>query len=172
MNSVMRLFVGIELDEAFRDALKYLQDDMIDGGLEGIPAPKENLHLTLAFIGEYGNPDEVMDALEEVPFEPFEIKLSGIGSFRDLYWAGIAENEDLETLAARIRRSLALHDIPFDRKSFHPHITLLRKAFFRNPEAGLPQIIPDVKMTVEHFTLFRSERGKNGMIYTAIGELE
>ena len=171
MFSVMRLFVGIEPDEILKDALGHMQRDMIDNGLAGIPASAENLHLTLAFIGEYGNPDEVMDALEEVEFEPFEIQLKGIGSFHDLYWAGLEENEELDHLAKRICRVLAAYDIPFDRKSFHPHITLLRKAFFKNPEDGLPQTVPDAKMTVDHFTLFRSERGKNGMIYTAIGEI-
>ena len=166
----MRLFAGIELSEPFKSALTHMQEELHDCGMNGFITPKENLHLTLAFIGEYGNPDKVMDALEEVDFDPFEIQLDGIGNFHDLFWAGIQENEYLDTLAKRIRRVLSLHDIPFDRKNFYPHITLIRNASFKN-EACLPQHIPHEKMTVDHITLFRSDRGKNGMIYTAIGEI-
>ena len=36
----------------------------------------------------------------------------------------------------RLRRALAEKGIPFDRKNFNPHITLVRKAFLKN---GLPE---------------------------------
>ena len=31
------------------------------------------IQFTLAFIGDYGNPDEVLDAMEQVDFRPIEI---------------------------------------------------------------------------------------------------
>lgn len=41
-----------------------------------------NLHLTLAFIGEYNDPDHVLDAMEQVQFAPFLLRISGyIGNY-------------------------------------------------------------------------------------------
>ena len=70
----------------------------------------------------------------------------------------------LEALSQRVRRSLAEGGIPYDRKRFSPHVTLLRRA-----KGVLPGIGPmSASMTAEAFSLFRSDRGKKGMIYTEL----
>ena len=69
----MRLFIAIQFTDRIKNALSYLQQDMRDCGLKGNYTRDENLHLTLAFIGEYGNPDEVLDALDSLDFEPFRL---------------------------------------------------------------------------------------------------
>ena len=71
----MRLFIAIQFTDRIKKALSYLQQDMRDCGLKGNYTRDENLHLTLAFIGEYGNPDEVLDALDSLDFEPFLLEL-------------------------------------------------------------------------------------------------
>ena len=165
----MRLFVAIRFNEGILDALEELQADLLQGGLRGNYTKAENLHLTLAFIGEYGDVEAVRDALGDVEFSPFEISLQGIGRFGDLYWAGIRECDELEKLVKRIRRALADAGIPFDRKKFNPHITLVRKAVYRG-QGPLPEVaLPDVSMQADHFLLMNSERGKNGMVYSEIG---
>ena len=110
-----------------------------------------------------------MDALYTLDFEPFLIKLDGFGSFGDLYWAGIKENEELRKLVKRIRRVLADNGIPFDRKRFSPHITVLRKASFSGDPDSFRIYVPDEALRVESISLMRSDRGKKGMIYTEIG---
>ena len=129
---------------------------------------EENMHLTLAFIGEYPDADLVLDALSTVPFTPFDITLEGIGCFGDLWWAGLKESVPLMSVVRRIRRALAESEIPFDRKRFSPHITLIRKASGKMP--GI-QVQP-VTMTVSTISLMRSDRGRNGMIYTELGVKE
>ena len=97
------------------------------------------------------------------------IQLEGFGSFGDLYWCGLARQDELTAYVKRLRRVLAEADIPFDRKRFSPHITLLRKASFDR----LPGVtVPKASMTAEKVSLMRSESGKNGMIYTEIGRIE
>ena len=91
----MRLFIAIRFDEKIINALTDLQECLKDCGLRGKCSPPEKLHLTLAFIGEYGSPDAVMDALTSVPFSSFPLRLDGLGNFGDLYWAGIADNPQL-----------------------------------------------------------------------------
>ena len=155
----MRLFVAILLSEEMRSALVSMQDDMRFQRVVGNYSPPENLHLTLAFIGDYPDPEDV--PLPE--FKPFELKLSGYGSFGELWWAGLEKSHALEACVRRLRRGLAEAGKPFDRKRFAPHITLVRRA------EGRPTLeVPSVSMTVKRISLMRSERGRHGMIYTEI----
>ena len=167
----MRLFIAIQFSEDILNALLNVQSEMKSFEVRGRYSPPENLHLTLAFIGEYGNPDAVMDALASVPFEPFPLRLDRLGNFGDLYWAGIADNPQLAAFVKRLRRALADRNIPFDRKRFSPHITLVRKAEYYG-ETPLPPVhAPEGEMEVNGVLLMRSDRGKHGMIYTEIGRI-
>ena len=162
----MRLFIAIRLNESMRDALVSVQSFLRESGVQGNYTREENLHLTLAFIGEYSDPAHILETMRTVDFQPFSICLEGFGSFGSLYWSGIGESGELSAYGKRLRRSLAEHGIPFDRKKFSPHITLIRKA----SNAGFPGVvIPDAGMDVDTVSLMRSDRGKHGMIYTEIG---
>ena len=163
----MRQFIAIPLSDAMKDALTAVQDEMYANGVRGNFTSRENMHLTLAFIGEYPDKEPVMDALATVSFSAFPLSLSGMGCFRDLWWAGMDESAPLNAVVRRIRHALAENNIPFDRKRFSPHITLLRKATGIMP--GIQ--IEKVSMSVERILLMRSDRGKHGMIYTEVGEV-
>ena len=69
----------------------------------------------------------------------------------------------------RLRRALADEGIPFDKKRFSPHITLIRKYSYRGGKAILVTEAPQGNMMAERISLVESRRGKNGMIYTEIG---
>ena len=163
----MRLFVAIVLSDEMKDALCAAQDALYDQGVRGNFTAEENMHLTLAFIGDYPDAGPVLDALSAVSFTPFEMTLEGMGCFGDLWWAGIGASPALSAVARRVRRALAEGGIPFDRKRFSPHITLLRKASGKLPGTALRP----VSMTVRAVSLMRSDRGRNGMIYTELGAI-
>ena len=164
----MRLFIAISLEGAIKDSLLHLQEYWYQLGVRGHFVPSENLHLTLAFIGEYGNSDDVMDAVSTVSFQPFTIQLNGAGNFHDAYWAGITPNESLLGCVRKIRHALAERDIPYDRKKFAPHITLVRKGELPFSMDKMLENLPTASMYVSEISLMRSDRGKNGMIYTPI----
>ena len=121
--------------------------------------------------GWHGNPDEVLDAMEQVDFRPIEISLDGVGSFGELFWAGLADNPQLTGYVKRLRRELAEQGIPFDKKRFSPHITLIRKYSCRGGREIPVSDPPKGSMVATRVSLMRSERGKNGMIYTEIGSI-
>ncbi|MCR4610983.1 MAG: RNA 2',3'-cyclic phosphodiesterase, partial [Lachnospiraceae bacterium] len=148
------------------DELIDQQAELKECGISGNYTKPENLHLTLAFIGEYGNSDEVIDVIDSVPFRPIPIKFNGLELFRDMYFARIADNPGLNSYVRRLRRALAQNNIPFDKKKFRPHITLLRRATFRGNDA--PKEIKISETMATKISLMRSERGKNGMIYTEL----
>ena len=161
----MRLFIAINLDDNFKSALTSMQDDLRSQHVGGNYSPIENLHITLAFIGEYPDPDDVMDALAGIDFEPFDITLDGFGNFGDLFWAGLAKTEVLSSLVKKSRHALADAGIPYDRKKFTPHITLLRKARYNKfPELKTRK----TSMKVTSVSLMRSDFGKNGVRYTEV----
>ena len=164
----MRLFIAVNLSAEMKAALKETQKSMRAHGVRGNYTPDENLHLTLTFIGEVPNAEPVLDALADVVFTPFDLSLDGIGCFGDLWWAGIQDSAALSAVVRRIRRALAANDIPFDRKRFSPHITLLRKA---SRSVGATRFVP-ASMMVNTISLMSSKRGRNGMIYTEIGAIE
>jgi 2'-5' RNA ligase len=153
-----------------KDALVDIQDTMRIYGVRGKDSPVENMHLTLAFIGEYDDPDYVRSVVDSIEIRPFEIKLNGIGAFGDLWWAGIEDSAPLQSVSRRLRRALSDADIPFDRKKFSPHITIIRKAEGRLSEECAGELSDHfgASMTVNHISLMRSDRGRHGMIYTEL----
>ena len=114
----MRLFIAVNLSEEMKDALTEIQVGMHGAGVEGNFTRRENMHVTLAFIGEYSDPELVKEVMERVRFEPFEIGLNGLGNFRNLWWAGLTGSGSLHLVAKRLRRVLADAGIPYDRKKF------------------------------------------------------
>ena len=165
----MRLFIAIQFDDTILDTLTGFQEELKDKGVTGNFTRKENLHITLAFIGDYGNPDIVLDVLEQVEFRPFEIALEGVGSYGNLFWIGIKDNPGLAAYVRRLRRELSAQGIPFDKKKFSPHITLIRRASYDYGEIIPADNPPIGQMTATRVSLMRSERGKSGMIYTELG---
>ena len=162
----MRLFVAIQLSDGIRNSLSAVQTYLRDHGVRGNYTKIENLHLTLAFIGEYSDPDFVLEVIRSVPFAPFPMRIEGFGSFGDLYWCGIGGNDDLLIYVKRLRRALAENGIPFDRTKFSPHITLIRRAEYDRDFPGIT--IPDVSMRVTGASLMRSDWTKSGMVYTEV----
>ena len=163
----MRLFIAVQLSEPMRDAISKVQDDLLRLGVRGNYTPRENQHLTLVFIGEYNDPEQVLDVMSGVTFEPFELRLDGMGCFGDLWWAGLETSAALQGYVRQLRHALAEACIPFDRKRFSPHITVLRRASMQM--SRLPGIsVEGIGMVADHASLMRSDRGKRGMIYTEI----
>ncbi|MBR2832419.1 MAG: RNA 2',3'-cyclic phosphodiesterase [Oscillospiraceae bacterium] len=167
----MRLFIAVPLSGEMRAALTAVQEELRRRGARGTYTREENLHLTLAFIGEYPAPDAVISAMESVPFPAVSLALDGAGSFGEVWWAGLRESEALAAYVKRLRRALAEAGIPFDRKRFSPHITLLRRPGISEAKglAALP--VPAAVMTADRVCLMRSDRGKRGMIYTELGDV-
>ena len=176
----MRLFIAVNLNDEMKDALMDIQDTMRNYGVHGKDTPPENLHLTLAFIGEFDDPERVKEVVKSIEIRPFKMTLNGIGAFRDLWWVGIENSAPLMAISRRLRRALADAGIPFDKKKFSPHITIIRRASGElSREAageiaafagigGTNAISGAASMTVDHISLMRSDRGKYGMVYTEL----
>ena len=167
----MRLFIAILLDQEMKEQALDIQDDFRQLQIRGNYTTEENLHLTLAFIGEYGDPDRILELLQEIRFSPFPLVMDRIGCFDDLWWAGFEKSEALNNLVKNIRHVLSDEGIPFDRKWFRAHVTLLRKPEYLKGQRPVPGNMEPVSMRVRRISLMHSTRGKHGMIYTQLGSV-
>ena len=167
----MRLFLAILLEPNVRKALEDAQHFLRINEFSGHYTDARNLHLTLAFIGDYADPDTILDLAEQIRFKPFSLTLGGyLGNFDDILWAGTEQSPELDNLVRQLRHILAEGQIPFDKKRFHPHITLLRSAQGRRRFAEIS--VRRESMTVRSISLMRSDFGKHGAVYTEVGRIE
>lgn len=156
----MRLFIAIQLSEKMRKALVSCLHDLKKQGVEGNYVPAQNLHLTLAFIGEYRDPEQVKRILASVPLPAFRLALSEKGNFGNILWAGVKGNQKLKTYVRDLRAALKNAGIPFEDDRFTPHITLIRKVSARSP---CQVHLPKAEMEVKRASLMKSET-KNGKV--------
>ena len=105
--------------------------------VDGRFVPREQLHLTLAFIGPLTRGGYELAALprliDEVAsrHEPVKIELDSWGRFgrpvEATLWWGIREPNSVDAIATDLRIALTEVGIPFDSKPFGPHITVARR---------------------------------------------
>ena len=85
----MRIFIAIQLSEEMKRSITGTLHDLKKAGVRGSFVPSQNLHLTLAFLGEVEDVDAVKAALKTVAYKPFRLVLSDMGTFGDTLWAGL-----------------------------------------------------------------------------------
>ena len=166
----MRTFVALELPERFAIETAALSRKL-EAALEGRFLASSTHHLTLAFLGEVGEPEiaAATDALEaactDVP--PLSLRSDGLGKFGrandSTLWLGIASTPQLERLARAVREQLAARGVAFDPKPFKPHVTLARRV--RIPRTDLPALAFPEDDGATTVTLFKSTLGREGAMY-------
>ncbi|MGI6202854.1 MAG: RNA 2',3'-cyclic phosphodiesterase [Eubacteriales bacterium] len=165
----MRLFVALlftpEIKAELTAAIEKLRKNAIRGNFT-IP---DNLHLTLAFIGETNRALDVLQAMREAGPEAFELILSGWGRFKrsggDIVWAGVAENRPLAEYAGRLADVLRRRGFDIERRPFRPHITLGRQVVLTEE---LDLDIKPLSMRCDRISLMRSDRIAGRLKYTEI----
>jgi 2'-5' RNA ligase len=163
----MRLFVALLFDNGFRASLAGMMRSLRRAGVTGGFTPPENLHLTLAFIGETNRVDEAKAAISSLDLSPVELELDCLGRFGDTVWAGLRPNMELNAAADAVGKALWTAGAGFklEKRPFIPHITLVRRA---KPDE-LPHIeIPAAAMTARRVSLMSSQLGKGRPVYTEI----
>lgn len=171
----MRLFAAIKFSPEIEKVLTEVQNELKSNGITGNYTDCRNLHLTLAFIGEYNAPDKVMEALRNIKFEPFKLSLEeNMGNFGDILWLGVKKDSSLMSLDKEVRKALKNFNIPYDPKPFKPHITLIRKAKVYDKNGTCIKSLKNrnLKMTVENISLIHSHRENGKLIYTETGRAQ
>jgi len=130
---------------------------------------KDNLHLTLCFIGSVNNATltTLIDNAKQIQFTEFSFQLDVSGYFKKpkIIWLGCKEkNESLNSLATNIKNVAEDSGIPLGNPTFKPHITLARNCNEKIPELKMDPIL----WIVKHFCLMESISVNEGVQYKVI----
>ena len=168
----MRLFVGLSIPDAVAQSLMLIQ-----GGVPGARwQTREQLHLTLRFIGEVGGRDAAMldDALAGIEAPGFALELHGVGQFGNkqphALWAGARPSEALAHLQRKVDNAIRRVGQPQDAHKFTPHVTLAR---LRNPDQSKMiewlshhALYTSPESQIGAFQLYSSRLTSDGSVYT------
>lgn len=165
---MLRLFIAINFNIETRSRLIALREELHSRSQHGNFTSDENLHLTLAFIGEVSPKkiDKIKAIMDTVTFEPFPVTVERLGTFSrgTLWWAGLREDKPLLNLQYEVAYKLALCGFEMDGRDYHPHITLGREVM---TDTAPWQVLPFGE-TVTNIELMKSERIGGKLTYTAI----
>ena len=125
---MIRLFVAIALPDSVAEGLILLQ-----GGVQGARwSTREQLHLTLRFIGEVDGRDAaaIDDALATIRAPHFMLELKGVGQFGGknprALWAGVRDEAPVSHLQRKIESAVQRVGFQPEERKFSPHVTLAR----------------------------------------------
>ncbi len=170
---MIRAFVAIGMPPEILPRLDALADSL------PMPrrVPEENMHLTLAFLGETPNPvlEEAHLAFEALRAPAFDLELSGVNSFGGtkprLVYAGVAPNPALMALQKKVTNAARLAGCTVESRRFTPHVTLGR---FSPEAADLGRLQAAMVRAatfsagparINEFTLYQSHLTADGPIY-------
>lgn len=126
----VRLFYALTFPASVRLSLIRLQDHIRSSAVRGNFTRKENIHLTLAFIGEVPSSEvtELCSVLDQLDGKPFTLSFNRIGFFgRDIWWTGAAYDPDLASLQGQLETKLRTKGYRVEERPFAAHITLARQ---------------------------------------------
>ena len=126
----------------------------------------ENIHLTLAFLGE-AEPDRAIAAARGVQGRRHDLPIDAARYVKrnEMVWVGPETVPALlASLAADLHRSLLEQGFTLEKRPFAAHVTLVRKA--RRPSSIPP--LPRVEWPVDELLLVASKIGAGGSAYTPL----
>ena len=178
----IRIFLALELPQTVRNKLSAYAE-LISGHdkLQHIRwLPKENYHLTLAFLGnvEYvliGSLQQKLiqnlSFIKAVPFRFSEITPFPFSGTPKIVAAILEYSDELMQLQHNTAKCVRALGISLERRRFNPHVTLGRlKSRSRKSLAFHPQQI-FVEGVSEKVVNFQSELTPKGAVYTSLGEI-
>ena len=164
MAGMKRLFFGLSLNDAARDAIHDAASRVACE--KGRFHEKDNYHLTLVFLGM--TPEEAVPQLLRVAKlamkEPFDVTLSGrMGTFKNgsILWAGVDGCEKLFALQKRLSVILKENGFPGGDEPYTPHITVGRGMKLTSPA---PEVVR-AAFPVSRVTLYESLREDDRLVY-------
>jgi 2'-5' RNA ligase len=178
-----RVFIAINLPESLKEKLAKFEKNFPE-----LPAKwvkKENLHLTLVFLGYLKDfhLEKVKEIVKETvkDFSPFSVFLKKVcfGPPKTLpprlVWVELEKNEVLENLVKKLQEKLKENKIPFvvENREFLPHITLARIKkweFQRMEPEERPRINEIIKdsFEVKSVEVMQSHLKRSGAEYTIL----
>ncbi len=177
----VRTFVAVDTSPEVKAELSCLLSGLMGKTRLNVKWVKpEQMHLTLAFLGEVAA--EFIERTKEqlaavaVRFAPIRCQLSGLGAFPDpararVLWTGVTTGDkEIKGLQKEVSRALGRIGYLPEKRAFTPHLTLGRIRDF-----GDARFIQEIKFVssewqIDRLTLYRSELYPDGPVYTPLAQ--
>lgn len=157
----MRLFVALRPPPAAVEDLRARRPRW--------PSAPERWHVTLAFLGDSGDPGEVDARLRErlTGAAAFELRLEGSGTFgrNGPVWVGVGGDVDaLRDLAAAVGRAAGDAGVVLERRAYRPHLTVGKRG---HPSPASLAAYRGPAWRAEEVELVRSDLGRT-VVHTVL----
>ncbi len=175
----MRLFLAIPLPEPVSARLSEVASRLKIGR----PLPEENLHLTIAFLGEQREPvlEELHYELERIGQQAFPVVFGPLGTFGDspgTVHAEVLLSEGLRSLHRSVMGAVHNAGVTLERRRFRPHVTIARLPRHSAPGdhaevarfLGVHAATPLPGFTADRLVLYRSWLRPEGALYEELAD--
>jgi RNA 2',3'-cyclic 3'-phosphodiesterase len=173
----IRTFIGIKIpDKISSEIFNFSSKKFKSIGGKVKLVEKENIHITLLFLGEVENDkiNQIIDELKKIKYESFIVSVRGLCAFPSpefpkVVWIG-AESDKIIRLHEEIKNRLKEFVEKDESKPFTSHITIARikSGNISNEVRKLLSENKDIefgKFQVNEFSLFESKLTPQGPIY-------
>jgi len=171
---MLRIFFGLDLAQPVKQYIADWRDLSLLA--DGRPVPAANFHITLAFVGEV-KPRSLDDLVRSVdqrlmdhPPGAISLTLDSVGFWPSprIFWLGsTGVPRTLDALAGSLEGIGVRQGGRRQRRKYMPHVTLYRHC--QSPPTQ-PIREPDFEVSFQHFQLFESRQGRQGVSYDPIVE--
>jgi len=178
----IRTFLALELPQTVRNKLS-AHAELISGNdkLQQIRwLPKENYHLTLAFLGNVDyvlisslqlKLEQILSSKQAVPFRFSEITPFPFSGTPKIVAAMLEHSDELMQLQHNTAKCVRVFGLSLERRCFKPHLTLGRLKYrSRKNIVFQPQQI-FLEGVSEKVVILQSELTPKGAVYTSLGEI-
>lgn len=180
----VRCFIAVDIENPdLLDVIVMAQRRLIASGADLKLVERENLHITLRFLGEITPSlvEAIGQLILETTFKPFMVFFRGVGAFPHsrrprVIWIGVSKGaQELKELHSRIEAGLSDLGIRREERAFTPHLTIARVRGGRNIERLTVELtsLLDLEfgsLIISHVRLKRSTLTPRGPIYSTLAE--
>lgn len=170
----MRLFISLDIPEEIKKEITKIQKRLPE--FKGKKTEKQNLHLTLKFLGEvpFSKLDEIKNKLSEIKLPEFKTKISKLGFFSKseirIIWLLMS---DCEKLQKEVDEKLS--EIFPKEKRFMGHLTIARVKSVENKKEFIEALESldkirnfEREFSVKEFNLMQSVLNPSGPEYKLV----
>lgn len=169
----MRLFVAVDLPPDVKAAAGTVIERLRPVAPEAKWVPEENLHVTIAFLGETPLVEEISAAVDSAAasLRPFSSALNGLGTFPSarrarVVWLALDGEPGYGAVAAAVWRELRPLGFEPEGRAFAAHLTIAR---LRAPAPFTATTeVPSLGFDVDALTLFRSRLARPAPTYEPV----
>ena len=173
-----RVFLSLVIPEHYKQKIDQWRERHLYT-LDRTPIPKDNLHITLVYMGmaEPIQLKKLADQLQRVAADSFSMNVNRTEYWpepKNLHLAPTIIPPKLVNLQRQVNQIVEQVGLMWEKRPYRPHMTLYKKVTSEQFEDllldGLPE--PHIDIPIEHFAIYESVSDETGLHYDLIEQYD